>query len=159
MKINSWDDLETKLGAYRRIELTATSLATEADTEIQAIKERLGKALKKNDEEKPELFDAIQDFVQVHREDIAPAKSRELRFGVVGFREEPKFTWPKKNEVLIQRLKELKLKGYVKAVPASEKPDKEGIMAHWKDLDLAKLGVSRTSPEFFFIKIKTESET
>jgi len=155
MKIHNWDDCERVLGEVREIELKADARRTKADVETQKIKDRLKTDLAEIQAGRGEMEQAIEVFVRENAGEMAPLKSKLLRFGTVGLRSVPKFTWPK-NDTLVARLGELGLGCYIRNVPAHQEPNKKDLEAHWEKLPLKDLGAKRKVNENFYIDLVKE---
>jgi hypothetical protein len=155
MPIQDWNDCELVLGEVREIELKADARRTRADKAAQKIKEELTADLAEIEAGRAKMEQAIEAFVRDHAAELAPLKSKLLRFGTVGLRSLPKFSWPK-NDTLIARLKELDLGGYIRTVPAHDEPNKKDLEAHWEKLPLKDLGAKRKVQETFYIDLVKE---
>ena len=152
--INDWPEAETVLGEIQELNRQMKAEGTKADAKIATIRKDTKVVCDSLKKDITRREAALEDFVVSHKKDMEPLKSKRLAFGKVGVRDEPKFKWPKKNETLITRLKEKGLKKYIKYEPV---PDKEGIMAHWKELPLKALGVTRRKlKDVFYLKLNNE---
>ena len=154
MKIRSWDEAEAVMGKIAGIDLECGEARQLADLAIKQVKDKLKFELDGIGAGRDGLVGDLEDFARGNQADLAPLKSKRLRYGILGFRDEPKFIWPKKLDTLLTRLKELKLKAYIRV---KEEPDKQGIMAHHEQLDLKALGVKRlVEPDVFFLTLDGE---
>jgi phage host-nuclease inhibitor protein Gam len=153
--ITSWEQAEDVLEAIADLNRVDRENRLRADEDRAAIDSHLKFCLSETKAELGPMLARLEAFVRAHAGDMLPAKSRRLRFGTVALRDEPQFSWPKKLDTLVQRLREKGLTKYL--VPQEPAVDKRGIMAHWEQIPLADLGVKRTvSSNVFIVKFPEE---
>jgi phage host-nuclease inhibitor protein Gam len=153
--INGWDQAEDAMRQMVEIDLEERALRAAADERIKGVREDLSADLAGPTAARQEIEAALERFCREHKDEMAPLKSKDLRHGRIGFRDLPRFSWPRKVELLITRLRELKLTDYIRV---KEEPDKAGIMAHFEKLPLKDLGVKRTvEQDAFYVDLKNES--
>jgi len=152
--IKDWNQAETVLGRIAELDRQAESNRVLAEDLIAVTREELKAGNDLLVKQRAPFERDLEAFCRERKADLEPAKSRLLRFGRVGFRDVPKFSWPKKIETLLERLRQLKLQDYIRTI---EEPNKQAIMAHHEQLPLGDLGIRRTViKDLFFIEIKHE---
>lgn len=153
-KINNWDGVNQALRGIADQERQIEQIKSYAEQKISEIRARM-----KNSSEACSNIIAtqsalVEEFVAAHRGELDPgAKSKKLTFGMVGFRNETKLSWPKKSETVLERLKQKGLEAYIRV---KEEIDKAGIFAHRQSLPLDDLGIKEKTEESFFIDLKKE---
>jgi phage host-nuclease inhibitor protein Gam len=153
-QITGWDQAEDMLKIIAMLDSRASKIRAEADEEINQVRGKLKVRIHNIETQRDQAVSLLEEFCEEHREDMLPQKSRKLRFGIIGFRKHVTFSWPKKNETLVKRLKELKKNDYIRI---KEEPDKQGIMAHHEKLYLKALGVTRKVEEEFYYELNKEN--
>ncbi|MFV0421329.1 host-nuclease inhibitor Gam family protein [Oleidesulfovibrio sp.] len=101
------------------------------------------------------LEDAVATFATLHRSELFDKKkSRDLGFGIVGFRKVTKLlTLPKITlGNVLERLHDL---GFTSAIRTKESVDRE-VMREWPEERLHTVGMRRVSEDEFYIEIASE---
>ncbi|KIX14969.1 host-nuclease inhibitor Gam family protein [Dethiosulfatarculus sandiegensis] len=102
-----------------------------------------------------ELETALATFGQLNKQELfAKPRSRELQFGVIGFRKSTEITTLTKLK-LSNVLEKLKEYNFFEAIKKTEKVDKEALR-DWPDERLELVGMRRREKDAFFYEIKTE---
>jgi len=153
IKCENWQQADELIKAIGILERQKERLRLQAEERIKNIREKLKEKTSQLQAQMEVIKAELEEFARAHRTELEPLKSKQLTFGKIGFRNEPKFSWPKRNAELVKRLKSLKLFDYIRI---KEEPDKALIIAHWEKLDLKGLGVKRTVEEVFYVEPKRE---
>jgi phage host-nuclease inhibitor protein Gam len=148
--IKDWQEAEAKLGEIRRLTIEIALEKDNADLLIQKIRDRKKEKIDLLGNQGKKLLKDLEVFCSQNKKDMLPLKSKKVEYGRMGFRDQPKFKYPKAALTLINRLKQLGLKKYIKV---KETPDKEAISTHYKKLPLKELGVTRkVEKDVFYIE-------
>ena len=97
-RLADWTDAEAALGKLAKLDAQAQEQKAKADEEINQVKGRLKTKLDSLEEQREIIEEKLREFAEERKAEFVKPKSRRLRFGTIGFRRQPKFSWPKKNE-------------------------------------------------------------
>lgn len=136
-----------ELGNQRR---EAARLQTEMNDQIAIIKDAFGEKVQPHNDKADELLEGIDTFCSAHRDRLTnDNKVKFFRFpnGEISWRKQPaKVTLRKVDEVL-QRLKDLKLRKFIRT---KEEIDKEAILAEPKKVaNVTGISVGSEGESFF----------
>lgn len=146
---------EAALGELARLERELTAVECALNEGIDRLKAEAAAAAKPLGARRKELEAALATFAQLNKSELfGRRKSRELAFGVIGFRRSTKLvTRPRLTLALV--LEKLREYGFREAIRTRESVDKEA-MRDWPDERLELVGMRRKVADEFFIELKTE---
>ncbi len=155
--VASLEDANGALAEIAEIDRAVEAINARLNEDVDSLKEAASDEIAPLVERKLALGGGLENFAQLHRTELFKSKkSRELDFGVIGFRKSTSLglvkgacsTW---KEVL-GKLKELAFK---EAVRIREDVDKE-VMSTWPNERLDIVGVKRIEKDEFFYETKCE---
>jgi len=155
--IGSWEAADLALREIGEIEILVGKKEGAANLRINEIKEKMAGELNGSLARKARLEKDLEAFFEARKAEVAPAKSRKLNFGVLGFRTCPsklklasKWSWEK----VVKSLQDLGLPEYLRQ-PDPE-PDKEKIKSELDGETMKQIGVRVASDEEFYLIVDRE---
>jgi phage host-nuclease inhibitor protein Gam len=152
--IKTWEAADLALREIGEIEILVDKKEGAANLRINEIKEKLAEELNGKLGRKARLEKDLEEFFEARVGEVAPAKSRKLNFGTLGFRTCPsklklasKWTWEKVVKAIIDN----SLVDYLRAPPPEA--DKEKIKAELDGETMKQIGVRVASDEEFYLTI------
>ncbi len=151
-ELRSWEEVDSTLKKIREAEIALGDISTTAEKLILDIKQQAEEdaQLYKDSIKKMEL--QVKEFTTVHRDDMLPAKSKEMTFGQVGFRISTKVILPKKIERVIAKLKKL---GMADCIITKETVDKD-ILKTYDEKTIMEVGGTLKKTDAFWYETKQE---
>lgn len=141
-KISDWDQVDAALRRMGEIDIAVEKIQGDMTLKINEIKaqaETKAEGLKK---ERKDHEDAITAFCEIHKDEFAKKRSRELTFGVIAYKVVTKIVIRSK-KACVAAMEALGLSQYLRI---EKEPDKE-LMLNLDDQTLAKVGATKKTED------------
>jgi phage host-nuclease inhibitor protein Gam len=149
--LSSWDEVDQKLRRIGEIQIALEKIEGDMTLRINDIRQDYEQEVEIFKAERQNLEDSITSFSELHKDEFAKTRSKDLTFGVVAYRVVRKIMI-RSNEACVAALRALKLNQYIRI---TEEPNKEA-MADLEDNQLAKVGAKRKVEDKFRIEPNIE---
>lgn len=151
-ELKSWEEADNTLKQIREAEIALSDISTTAEKLILDIRQQAEEDAQpyKDSIKKMEL--QLKEFTTQHRADMLPAKSKEMTFGLVGFRVSTKVMLPRKLERVITKLKKL---GMADCIITKETVDKD-ILKTYDEKTIMEVGGTLKKTDAFWYETKQE---
>lgn len=146
---------ESALMELAALERKTRTITNDLNEEIDRLKDGAKAEMDPLEARKKTLSDALGTFLKMNRTEIlGTRKSRELAFGVIGFRASTALSQMRgvSSSMTLERLKE---HGLLDGIRIKEELDKD-TMRGWPEERLALVGLLRKEKDQFFIELKEE---
>lgn len=150
--LKSWEEVDSTLKEIREAEIALTDISTAAEKMILDIKQQAEEDAQQYKDKIKQLELQVKEFTTVHRDEMLPAKSKEMTFGQVGFRMSTKVILPKKVERVIAKLKKL---GMGDCIITKETVDKD-ILKTYDEKTILEVGGTLKKTDAFWYETKQE---
>lgn len=150
--LQSWDDVDRCLREIGECEIAMGEVEAEMNIAINDIKEKATRLAKPMQANIAKLEAMVKEFAEDAKADM-DAKSKQLNFGRVGFRQSSSVSVPNKKIEAI--LKSLKKFGMDDCIIVKETVNKE-ILERYPDKDIAKVGAVRKAEDKFWLEADKE---
>ena len=151
-ELKNWDDVDRCLREICESELAIGEIEAQMNISINEAKEKASELAKPMQDKIKSLTALVQTFAEEEKSEME-GKTKQLNFGRVSFRQSSSITVPTKKLDLI--LRNLKKFGMDDCIAVKESVDKEAL-EKYSDLDIARVGASRTVSDKF--KLETDKE-
>ncbi|WP_334086995.1 host-nuclease inhibitor Gam family protein [Helicobacter typhlonius] len=156
MAIQDYESVDKALKRLCELEVKITHIEGEVTLACNKIKEEYKPQVESLNNEANFIRAEIESFCESHKADFADKRSKELVFGIIGYRLSKSVSLPRvkaKVESLIAAIKSFGLRD---CLIYEEKPNKEAI-AELDEGSLVKLGLKRVVKDNFRIEPKIEA--
>ena len=150
--LKSWEEVDSMLKQIREAEIAVTDISTTAEKLILDIKQQAEEDAQQYKDKIKQYELQVKEFTTVHRDEMLPAKSKEMTFGQVGFRMSTKVILPKKVERVIAKLKKL---GMGDCIITKETVDKD-ILKTYDEKTILEVGGTLKKSDAFWYETKQE---
>lgn len=150
--LKSWEEVDSTLKQIREAEIALTDISTTAEKLILDIKQQAEEDAQQYKDKIKQYELQVKEFTTVHRDEMLPAKSKEMTFGQVGFRMSTKVILPKKLERVIAKLKKL---GMGDCIITKETVDKD-ILKTYAETTILEVGGTLKKTDAFWYETKQE---
>ncbi len=150
--LKSWEEVDSMLKQIREAEIALTDISTTAEKLILDIKQQAEEDAQQYKDKIKQYELQVKEFTTVHRDEMLPAKSKEMTFGQVGFRMSTKVILPKKVERVIAKLKKL---GMGDCIITKETVDKD-ILKTYDEKTILEVGGTLKKSDAFWYETKQE---
>ncbi len=150
--LKSWEEVDSTLKQIREAEIALTDISTTAEKLILDIKQQAEEDAQQYKDKIKQYELQVKEFTTVHRDEMLPAKSKEMTFGQVGFRMSTKVILPQKLERVIAKLKKL---GMGDCIITKETIDKD-ILKTYDEKTILEVGGTLKKSDTFWYEIKQE---
>ncbi len=150
--LKSWEEVDSTLKQIREAEIALTDISTTAEKLILDIKQQAEEDAQPHKDRIKQLELQVKEFTTVHRDEMLPAKSKEMTFGQVGFRMSTRVILPKKVERVIAKLKKL---GMGDCIITKETVDKD-ILKTYAETTILEVGGTLKKTDAFWYETKQE---
>ena len=157
MKYSDFGEVDNDLRRLCEIEVQIAKIEGEVTLQCNAIKEKRAIEVENLKNEAGFLRQEIENFCDANKAEFAVKRSKELVFGVIGYRVSKSVALPRSKDKLAKLIASIKKFGLGKeCISYEEKPNKEAIV-ELDDSSLVKLGLKRVVKDNFRIEPKLES--
>lgn len=156
MKCNDFIDVDNKLKRLCEILVNIAEIEGEVTLECNAIKERYAPVIQMLNNEASFIKQEIENFCEANKAAFAEKRSKELVFGVIGYRVSKSVSLPRNKDKIATLCESIKRFGFKDCISYEEKPNKEAL-CELNDVALVKLGLKRVVKDNFRIEPKLES--
>lgn len=150
--LKSWEEVDSTLKQIREAEIALSDISTTAEKLILDIKQQAEEDAQLHKDRIKQLELQVKEFTTVHRDEMLPAKSKEMTFGQVGFRMSTKVILPQKLERVIAKLKKL---GMGDCIITKETVDKD-ILKTYSEKTILEVGGTLKKSDAFWYETKQE---
>jgi len=147
----SWEEVDQKLRRMGEIQIALEKIEGDMTLRINEIKENYEPETEALKAERQNLEEAISSFSDLHKDEFAKTRSKDLTFGYVAYRVVRKIVI-RSNDACVAALRALKLDQYIRVI---YEPNKEA-MADLDDNQLAKVGAKRKVEDKFRVEPNIE---
>jgi phage host-nuclease inhibitor protein Gam len=155
MTIENWEGVDNTLKRLAEITVAVAKINGDATIRMNEIKLEAANKAASLQIEKDALEKQIEIFCEANKHEFADKRSKELNFGMVGYRVSTSVPIPRDKKKIEALIKSIKAFGLKDCIAYEEKPDKEAL----KELDdttLTKLGLKRKVEDNFRIEPRIE---
>lgn len=153
--LQGWDEVDQHLEQLVDVERQVAELEAQANEQIDQIKRSLAEHAEPLLATKQKLQMEVEQYLVANKGEFKAVRSRELNFGVVGFRLSSKIAFAAKAKVATV-LDLLRKQGLTGCIITKEQPDKKAL-AKLDDETLAKVACKRTVEDTPWIELKRVS--
>lgn len=156
MKIENFNDVDMALKRLCEVEVSKSKLEGEVTLKCNDIKEAYKPRVEALSNEANFIRQEIENYCEANKGEFAEKRSKEMAFGVIGYRVSKSISLPRvkaKIEGLLQNLKSFGLRD---CIIYEEKPNKEALV-ELDDASLVKLGLKRVVRDNFRVEPKLEA--
>lgn len=150
--LRSWEEVDGTLKKIREAEIALTDISTTAEKMMLEIKQQAEEDAQQHKDKIKQLELQVKEFATIHRDEMLPAKSKEMAFGKVGFRMSTKVSLPKKLDRVITKLKKL---GMSDCIITKETVDKD-ILKTYDEKTILEVGGMLKKADTFWYETKQE---
>jgi len=150
-KINNWTEVDKVLKELCDIQRDITTCENDLNEKVNKIKNAANDKIISLTEKKEKLIAAVENYTLKNKDEFEKNRSKDLTFGVVGFRKSSSIVYKNINDV-IEKLKKLKMTDCLKVV---EKVN-TSMLGTYEDKILKKVGASRETKDTFYYQLKME---
>lgn len=150
--LESWEEVDGHLEHLCEVERQIAELESQAGEQVDRIKRDLAERTEPLLATKKKLEMEVEQYLVANKGEFAKARSKELNFGVVGFRLSSKIVYAAKAKVGTV-LELLKAAGLKSCIIAKEQPDKKAL-AKLDDETLGKVACKRVTEDTPWIELK-----
>lgn len=150
--LKSWEEVDSTLKQIREAEIALTDISTTAEKLILDIKQQAEEDAQQYKDKIKQYELQVKEFTTVHRDEMLPAKSKEMTFGQVGFRMSTKVILPQKVDRVIAKLKKL---GMGDCIITKETVDRD-ILKTYSEKTILEVGGTLKKSDTFFYETKQE---
>lgn len=148
----TWDDVDRCLREIGECEIAMGEIEAEMNIAINEAKEKAAKMGKPIQTNLVKLEAMVREFVEEQKAEM-DAKSKQLNFGRVGFRQSTSVSIPtKKLDSIIKNLKKF---GMEDCIITKETVNKE-VLVRYPEKDIAKVGAARKVEDKFWLEADRE---
>lgn len=151
-ELRNWEEVDSTLKKMREAEIALSDISTTAEKLILDIKQQAEEDAQQYKDQIKKMELQIKEFTTVHRDEMLPAKSKEMTFGLVGFRMSTKVILPKKLDRVITKLKKL---GMGDCIITKETVDKD-ILKTYDEKTILEVGGTLKKSDAFWYETKQE---
>lgn len=150
--LKSWEEVNGTLKKIREAEIAMTDISTIAEKLILDIKQKAEEDAQQYKDKIKQYELQVKEYTTIHRDEMLPAKSKEMSFGQVGFRMSTKVILPKKMDRVIAKLKKL---GMGDCIITKETVDKD-ILKTYDEKTILEVGGTLQKADAFWYETKQE---
>lgn len=150
--LKSWEEVDGTLKKIREAEIALTDISTAAEKMILDIKQQAEEDAQQYKDKIRQYELQVKEYTTIHRDEMLPAKSKEMAFGQVGFRMSTKVMLPKKLDRVIAKLKKL---GMGDCIITRETVDKD-ILKTYDEKTILEVGGTLKKSDAFWYETKQE---
>lgn len=152
LALKSWEEVDGTLKKIREAEIALTDISTAAEKMILDIKQQAEEDAQQYKDKIKQYELQVKEYTTIHRDEMLPAKSKEMAFGQVGFRMSTKVMLPKKLDRVIAKLKKL---GMGDCIITRETVDKD-ILKTYDEKTILEVGGTLKKSDAFWYETKQE---
>lgn len=146
-QLRDWPEVDEAIKRYGLLKLAWEEREAALHREVTRLKDEMAQEVAPVAAEMEVLERQVKEYVEAHRQDLEPAKSRALNFGTVGFRASTRLLL----KSVAETLKALRAAGMTECIRVKEEPDKEALR-DYPDEVLERVGVRRISADTFYFE-------
>lgn len=150
--LKSWEEVDGTLKKIREAEIALTDISTAAEKMILDIKQQAEEDAQQYKDKIKQYELQVKEYTTIHRDEMLPAKSKEMAFGQVGFRMSTKVMLPKKLDRVIAKLKKL---GMGDCIITNETVDRN-ILKTYDEKTILEVGGTLKKSDAFWYETKQE---
>lgn len=151
-ELRSWEEVDGALKSIREAEISLNDISTATEKRILELKQQAEEDAQQYKDRIKKMELQIKEFTTVHRDEMLPAKSKEMTFGQVGFRMSTKVILPKKLNQVIKKLKKL---GMGDCIDTKETVNKD-ILKSYDEKTILEIGGTLKKADTFWYETKQE---
>ena len=151
-ELQSWEEVDGTLKKIRETEIALTDISTAAEKLILDIRQQAEEDAQQYKDRIKRMELQVKEFTTAHRDEMLPAKSKEMTFGQVGFRKSTKIILPQKLDRVITKLKKL---GMGDCIITKETVDRD-ILKTYDEATILAVGASLKKEDTFWYETKQE---
>lgn len=144
--------MDGTLKKIREAEIALTDISTAAEKMILDIKQQAEEDAQQYKDKIKQYELQVKEYTTIHRDEMLPAKSKEMAFGQVGFRMSTKVMLPKKLDRVIAKLKKL---GMGDCIITNETVDRN-ILKTYDEKTILEVGGTLKKSDAFWYETKQE---
>lgn len=152
LALKSWEEVDGTLKKIREAEIALTDISTAAEKMILDIKQQAEEDAQQYKDKIKQYELQVKEYTTIHRDEMLPAKSKEMAFGQVGFRMSTKVMLPKKLDRVIAKLKKL---GMGDCIITNETVDRN-ILKTYDEKTILEVGGTLKKSDAFWYETKQE---
>ncbi|WP_300451971.1 host-nuclease inhibitor Gam family protein [uncultured Helicobacter sp.] len=156
MAIQDYESVDKALKRLCELEVKITHIEGEVTLACNKIKEEYKPQVESLNNEANFIRAEIESFCESHKADFADKRSKELVFGIIGYRLSKSVCLPRVKSKVESLIAAIKSFGLRDCLIYEEKPNKEAI-AELDEGSLVKLGLKRVVKDNFRIEPKIEA--
>lgn len=150
--LRNWEEVDSTLKQIREAEIALTDISTTAEKMMLEIKQQAEEDAQQHKDKIKQMELQVKEFTTIHRDEMLPAKSKEMTFGKVGFRMSTKVSLPKKVDRVIAKLRKL---GMGDCIITKETVDKD-ILKTYDEKTILEVGGTLKKADTFWYETKQE---
>ncbi len=151
-ELQSWEEVDGTLKKIRETEIALTDISTAAEKLILDIRQQAEEDAQQYKDRIKRMELQVKEFTTAHRDEMLPAKSKEMTFGQVGFRKSTKIILPQKLDRVITKLKKL---GMGDCIITKETVDRD-ILKTYDEKTILEVGGTLKKADTFWYETKQE---
>lgn len=151
-ELKSWEEVDSTLKQIREAEIALTDISTTAEKMMLEIKQQAEEDAQRHKDKIKQMELQVKEFTTIHRDEMLPAKTKEMTFGKVGFRMSTKVSLPKKVDRVIAKLRKL---GMGDCIITKETVDKD-ILKTYDEKTILEVGGILKKADTFWYETKRE---
>lgn len=156
MAIQDYESVDKALKRLCELEVKITHIEGEVTLACNKIKEEYKPQVESLNNEANFIRAEIESFCESHKADFADKRSKELVFGIIGYRLSKSVSLPRVKSKVESLIAAIKSFGLRDCLIYEEKPNKEAL-AELDEGSLVKLGLKRVVKDNFRIEPKIEA--
>lgn len=156
MELKSFEDVDMNLKRLCELEVKITHIEGEVTLACNKIKEEYKPQVESLNNEANFIRAEIESFCESHKADFADKRSKELVFGIIGYRLSKSVSIPRVKSKVESLIAAIKSFGLRDCLIYEEKPNKEAL-SELDEGSLVKLGLKRVVKDNFRIEPKIEA--
>ena len=154
--LETWNDVSGALARIGGIDLELGGIEISTQQKIDAAKAKAADASAPLREEKARLETQIASYVESNREELGDKKSKQLYFGVVGYRKSSRVVLPRAPSKLAEIVIRLRARGMRECiVTKAESVDKEALKKY-PGPDIEAVGAKLEVKDTFWYEVDRE---
>lgn len=156
MRYTSFSDVDNDLKRLCELEIAIAEIEGEVTNKINDIKESYKQRIEELSNEASFIRQEIENYCEACKADFAEKRSKELVFGVIGYRVSKSVSLPRNKDRVRALIASIKKFGLRECIIYEENPNKDALV-ELDDTSLVKLGLKRVVKDNFRIEPKIES--
>lgn len=154
--LHSWQECDDALRSIGENARDIAAIENVMNEQIAAAKSAATDKAAPLKEQIAELELALRDYAMTHRDDMDGRKSKQLTFGIVGFRRSTKITLPGAKEKVAAIVARLRSKGMTDCIVQPDAKVNKDALKKYGAEQVAEVGATLTVEDAFGYDINTE---